>query len=271
MLTPVLAQIGRHEIFSEDRIMENSKIGWTHHTWNPWCGCNKVSAACENCYIAQIMHYSGREPFRGPIRTSNATWRKPFSWNRKAARLGQRCRIFTCSMSDFFHAKADRWRDEAWNVIRECKNLDWLILTKRPDRIARCLPEDWGEGWPHVWLGVTVENHDWTKRMDALTEIPAVVRFISAEPLLGPLDLTPWLDRVDWVIAGCEKAGRQKRRKMDIDWVRDLRDQCDEKKVAFFFKQYYRETTICHDGELDGVVRQSWPIGCGQHSLAGSE
>lgn len=241
--------------------MENSKIGWTDHTMNFWWGCNRVSPACKHCYIGPIMKRSGNVPFQGAKRTSAATWRKAHTWHRDAARQGRRYRVFTCSMSDFFHAKADGWRNDAWEVIRECSNLDWLILTKRPQRITRCLPKDWNQGWPHVWLGVTVESQAWTQRLDSLVTNPAVIRFVSAEPLLGLLNLRPWLSRVDWVITGCERAGRDSRREMKLDWVRDIRDQCDDCGVPLFHKQYYAGTELRFDGVIDGIVRQEWPTG----------
>lgn len=109
--------------------MENSKIGWTDHTCNFWWGCNKVSEACVHCYIGKVMRRSGHVPFDGPMRTSQAIWRKPFGWNQQAQISDSRYRIFTCSMSDFFHKGADEWRPESWKTIRECGHLDWLILT----------------------------------------------------------------------------------------------------------------------------------------------
>ncbi|MBI1246795.1 DUF5131 family protein [bacterium] len=248
--------------------MEFSYIGWTDHSMNFWWGCHKVSPACKYCYIGQIMRRSGREPFHGPIRTSEATWKKAFSWDRKAARLGRRYRVFTCSMSDFFHAKADRWRSEAWDVIRQCRHLDWQILTKRSHRIARCLPDDWGTGWPHVWLGVTVESQAYTNRLDDLIQIPAAVRFVSAEPLLETINITPWASDLDWVITGCERAAVEKRRPMDPDAVRSLREQCDRADVAFFLKQYYAGNQLQFDGQLDGVVRQAWPTQSSNLTLA---
>ena len=114
---------------------ENSGIGWTDHTMNFWWGCHKVSEECLFCYIDAFMRWQGKQPFRGPIRTSNSNWKKPWTWDRKAGRTSLRFRVFTCSMSDFFHPGADAWRAEAWQVIRQCPNLDWLILTKRPELI----------------------------------------------------------------------------------------------------------------------------------------
>ena len=193
--------------------MENSKIGWTHHTWNPWWGCHKVSEACKHCYIAQLMKRSNRnsKPFQGPVRTGIATWRKPLSWNRRAAKTGVRSRVFTCSMSDFFHREADEWRPEAWDVIRTCTSLDWLILTKRPELIRDRLPKDWGDGFPNVWLGVTVESQNYIERIDVLNNVPAAIRFVSAEPLLGPLKFGKRrLRKLNWVITGCESANRKR-------------------------------------------------------------
>lgn len=239
--------------------MDNSKIGWTDNSWNPWWGCEKVSAACQHCYIERWLKLKGLAPFRGPIRTGEETWSKPFSWNRKAAKTGQRIRIFTCSMSDFFHPGADAWRDEAWEIIRQCENLDWLILTKRPELIRDRLPRDWGKGYPNVWLGTTVEDQSQIKRLDILAKIPAAIHFVSAEPLLGPVRFGRRIEKLDWVITGCENAAKGKRREMNDDWVRSIRDECDVAGVALFHKQYYQGTTLVDDGLIDGVIRQGWP------------
>ncbi|MHC2068128.1 DUF5131 family protein [Bremerella sp. T1] len=238
--------------------MQNSKIGWTHYTWNPWWGCNKVSAACRHCYIGQIMRRSGNEPFDGPMRTKT-TWRLPFRWNRAAIGTGERLRIFTCSMSDFFHPGADKWRCEAWAIIQACQNLDWLILTKRPELIRDRLPSDWGTGYPNVWMGVTVEDQSHIKRIDKLAKIPAAVRFVSAEPLLGPVYFGRRLRQLDWVITGCEKAAKAKRRGLENSWVRNIRDECEASGVALFHKQYYQGNKIMFDGLIDGKIYQKWP------------
>ncbi len=240
--------------------MENSKIGWTHHTWNPWMGCHKVSPACKFCYIETVIKRMGKIPFQGPMATTTS-WENPSRWNRRAAQQGHRSRVFTCSLSDFFHEGADAWRDEAWAVIRECRNLDWMILTKRPELIANRLPADWGDGYPNVWLGVTVENRNYVHRLDTVLEIPAVLYWVSAEPLLGQLDLRPYFPRgLSWVITGCEQAHKDKRRRMDWNWVRDLEEQSREAGAAFFHKQYYVGNQIVTDGLLDGRVCQEWPL-----------
>jgi len=239
---------------------ENSNIGWTDHTHNFWWGCNKVSGECTFCYIAPIMKRAGYEPFKGPMRTKN--WENPLRWNRVAEKAGKRARVFTCSMSDFFHEGADEWRCDAWKLIAECQHLDWLVLTKRAERILDCLPDDWGEGYPNVWLGVTAGCQDSLARVEILRSIPATIRFISAEPLLERLDLRPYLSSIDWVITGCERAAKGRRRIMDIDWVRDIDDQCRTAGVAHFFKQYYLDDSgVPHeDGMLDNKKRQEWPM-----------
>jgi protein gp37 len=164
-------------------------------------------------------------------------------------------------MSDFFHEGADKWRDEAWQVISECTHLDWLVLTKRAERIAECLPPDWGDGYPNVWLGVTAGCQSSLSRVETLLTVPAMVRFISAEPLLERIDLRPFLPGIDWVITGCERAQKGKRRIMDLEWVREIDSQCRAAGVAHFFKQYYIDDSgvPCEDGILDNLKRQAWP------------
>jgi protein gp37 len=242
----------------ELQMAENSSIGWTDHTMNFWWGCNKVSPECTHCYIDGIMRRAGRVPFGGPMRTVD--WSHPPKWQKHAAKTGKRLRIFTCSMSDFFHPGADEWRAEAWEIIRGCPDLDWLILTKRPELIAERLPPDWGDGYSNVWLGITCGVRASLTRLKIIKKIPAVVRFVSAEPLLESIDFRPHLDgSIHWIITGCEQAGVGKRRPMDLAWVRDIDRQCRDAGVAHFFKQRYDGTRIVSDGLLDGVVRQSWP------------
>src|SRR5262245_31242062 len=150
---------------------------------------------CRFCYIGPIMKRGGYEPFNGPMQTKN--WANPARWDRMAAVAGERHRVFTCSMSDFFHEGADDWRAEAWEIIRDCKNLDWLILTKRPELILERLPADWGAGYPNVWLGVSCGCAEAMPFLDQLRDIPAAVKFVSAEPLLERMDFRPhlaWLD-----------------------------------------------------------------------------
>ena len=166
--------------------------------------------------------------------------RKRLDWIGKADAAGEWRTVFANSSSDFFDNKADpAVRKRAWDVIRACPNLIWLILTKRPQNIRRMLPPDWDNGWPHVWLGVTAENmREARRRLPVLLGIPAVRYFASCEPILESLDLTPWLgaDRLSWVIVGGE-TGRSNRRPLDPAWMRKLRDQCAEADVSFWCKQ----------------------------------
>jgi protein gp37 len=238
----------------------DSLIGWTDNTMNFWMGCTKVSTECVPCYIEQVLGRMGVKPFQGPIRTKN--WTGPKKWNKRAMEQGKRLRVFTCSLSDFFHVGADAWRSEAWDIVRECRQIDWQVLTKRPDLIADRLPPDWGEGYPNVWLGVTCGISSSIWEIEEVLKIPAASRFVSAEPLLGPLDLRPYLGQgIDWVITGCEQAAKENRRVMDLDWVRDLDQQCREAAVPHFFKQYYlnEQGVPKEDGVLDGRRRQAFP------------
>ena len=122
--------------------MKNSTIAWTHNTQNFWVGCDKIAPECAHCYIDRALRMQGREPWGRVYRTK--TWREPFKWQREAEEAGVCRRVFTNSLSDFFHADADAWREEAWDVIRRSPNLVWLILTKRPELVAARLPKDWG-------------------------------------------------------------------------------------------------------------------------------
>jgi protein gp37 len=156
------------------------------HTWNPWRGCAKVSPGCAWCYMFRQQRAYGRDP-AVVVRAAPATFGAPLRWRAPA-------RVFTCSWSDFFHPAADGWRPAAWDVIRRTPHLTYQILTKRPERAREGLPPDWGAGYPNVWLGVSVELQRWAEvRVPVLTALPARVRFLSCEPLLGPLDLRPWL------------------------------------------------------------------------------
>lgn len=238
---------------------ENSKIGWTDHTMNFWQGCNKVSPECNRCYIDGVLRRMGKEPFKGPMRTLH--WSDPDRWQRQAANENLRFRVFTCSISDFFHPGADPWRPEAWDVIRRCSNLDWLVLTKRPELIAERLPPDWGDGYPNVWMGVTCGVRSSLPRLEIIKSIPARVHFVSAEPLLELINFTPYLDgSIHWIITGCEQAGVGKRREMNMNWVRAIDHQCRQAGIAHFFKQRYQGRKIVHDGMLDGQCRQAWPV-----------
>jgi protein gp37 len=217
--------------------MEFSKINWTDHTFNPWVGCRHVSPECDHCYADFLVTKRMGKDFSTARKTK--TWRDPLKWNAKAPeleqQLGRRVRVFCASLTDFFLAEADEWRPAAWEIIRQCTNLEWLILTKRPALIEKRLPEDWGQGWPHVWLGTTCGVRSSYPRVNVLRNIPAAVHFISAEPLLESLhDIN--LTRIDWLIAGGESGPGF--RPMDEQWALELRDICRESNVGFHFKQH---------------------------------
>ncbi len=171
---------------------ERSVIEWTDSTWNPWRGCDKVSPGCAHCYMFRDQRRYGRDP-EVVVRAAEPTFYAPMrkrAWSvERDAAINARGRhlVFTCSWSDWFHPAADEWRDEAWRIIANTQDSTYQILTKRPERMGVCLPSDWGEGYPNVWLGVTIENRRFVDRADFLRAIPAEKRFISAEPLLGPL------------------------------------------------------------------------------------
>lgn len=234
---------------------KNSSIEWTDNTWNPWRGCFKVSPGCKSCYMYRDQERYGRDP-RVVVRAADATFNKPLSWSEPA-------RVFTCSWSDWFIEQADEWRNEAWDIIRQTPHLTYQILTKRPDRITECLPKGWKGGWSNVWLGVSVENERYTWRLDELAKIPAKVRFISYEPALGRVDFEPWLyfGHFDWLISGGEsgyKTGKYRARPADINWFRDVRDQCQRHDVAYFHKQHGGTSRI--DGSWGGRLLdgQEW-------------
>lgn len=244
---------------------ENTAIEWADHTFNPWIGCQKVSAACDFCYAEGLMDKRLGQVEWGPgkprKRTSEANWRQPLKWNRKAAKNGIRQRVFCASLADVFdNAVPDEWREDLWHLIRETPSLTWMLLTKRPQNIARMLPDDAIR--ERVWLGTTAEHQEEAdRRIPILLVERAAVRFVSMEPLLGPVDLTAvtvgglpagtllttdalngepndygyGLGTLDWVIAGGESG--QAARPMHPDWARSIRDQCQAAGVPFFHKQ----------------------------------
>lgn len=249
---------------------ENSGIEWTTHTFNPWIGCTKVSAACDHCYAeAWDKRFNGDRWGPHAARKRTKTWGNPRKWNRQAAEAGERPRVFCASLADVFDNHKSilpEWRADLWRLIRETPNLDWLLLTKRPQNIAKMLPDDWGDGWANVWLGATVENQtEADRRIPKLIESPAVVHFLSCEPLQGSVNLRPslgWLgdDAVNWVIAGGENGPHY--RPADPQWFRHLRDQCAAAGVPFLFKQWEgrSQPEIKAKGRaLDGVVHDGYP------------
>lgn len=255
---------------------ENSKIEWTDHTFNPFIGCTKVSPGCDHCYAEQLMDKRLHKVVWGAhgerVRTSAATWREPIRWNARHAQFfaahGRRQRVFCASLADVFDNAVDpSWREDLFALIRSTPNLDWLLLTKRIGNVPAMVSII--SGWlpDNVWLGATIVNQAEADRdIPKLLAVPARVRFLSMEPLLGPVDLTrvmrsspdsDWSycddvlrgfrahkcgghispeNAVNWVIVGGESGADA--RPMHPDWARDLRDQCAAAGVPFLFKQW---------------------------------
>ena len=258
---------------------ENSKIEWTDHTFNPWEGCQKVGPGCDHCYAetrnarfagGQAVNWGPGAPRR---RTSPATWAMPRRWNAQAdafmAQHGRRQRVFCASLADVFDNAVDpQWRADLFTLIHQTPNLDWLLLTKRIGNVIPMMAElvhdkDQDMPWldmmplPNVWIGATIVNQAEADRdIPKLLAVPARVRFLSMEPLLGPVNLErprpgpdldqgggskicqPWLIQsgIHWVIVGGESGPGA--RPMHPTWARSLRDQCNAAGVPFLFKQW---------------------------------
>lgn len=224
-------------------VAQNSRIEWTHHTFNPWWGCTKVSPGCDHCYAETWSKRTGHTIWghRAPRRRlTERYWQRPLVWDREAQRMKCRHRVFCASMADVFEWRAELnpLRERLWDLIERTRHLDWLLLTKRPHLVSRLAPWSQDAEWPNnVWLGTTVENQRWAeKRLPYLVTLPAKIRFLSCEPLLGPIDLTAWGDVIDWVIAGGESGPAA--RPSDPEWFRSLRNQCQRLDVPFHFKQW---------------------------------
>ena len=230
---------------------EISKIEWTDATFNGWIGCTKISPGCDNCYAEALSQRYGWAKWgdHARKRTSTTNWQSPVKWNAEAKAFeekhGRRRRVFSASLSDWLDNQVPKeWRADLFRMIRATPNLDWQLLTKRPQNIAKMLPADWGGGYPNVWLGTTTEDEKhFRMRWPILSRIPAAVRFISYEPAVGPLGTitgpTP-----DWIIAGGESGPGA--RTLDPRWARDVRDQSVALGIAFFFKQWgtYRSNPV---------------------------
>lgn len=235
-------------------------IAWTDHTFNIAWGCQKISPGCANCYADTLSHRYGWDVWGPgkPRRTfGEKHWNEPLKWNKDAAKEGRRHRVFSSSMCDVFedNQTVESERGKLWNLIRETPWLDWQLLTKRADRIVDNLPDDWGKGYPNVWLGVSVENNDYGWRVDCLRDIPATVHFVSYEPALGPIDKVD-LNGIEWLIVGGESGPGY--RKMDTEWARQAREMCALSGTAFFFKQSSAIRTEMGI-ELDGEIVRNYP------------
>lgn len=279
---------------------QNSKIEWTNNTFNPWVGCVKVSPGCKYCYAEELMTRKGRWANTwGPaatterLRTSDDNWKKPLSWDKQAQKEGRRIKVFCSSLADVFERNDQllNWRWDLIDLMTDTPNLDWQVLTKRPENVLDMTPWQWHKsewkdkpgftGWPqNIWIGTSVENQEQAdKRIPYLLQIPAAVRFLSCEPLLGPVDLDGYIgselqlsdydfdigDGVDWVIVGGESG--PKARPMHPEWARGLRDQCQAAGVPFHFKQWGEYSPVFNDvafelinskGQKPGLYEGDW-------------
>lgn len=240
--------------------MQNSKIAWTDHTFNPWWGCVRVSPGCEHCYAETFSKRVGRENLwgvQGQRRAMSASyWKQPGKWNNAALMAGDRARVFCASMADVFEDREDliEPRERLFELIKATTYLDWLLLTKRPQNIKRMLPMTWSAdsedgGWmpDNVWLLTTTEDQlRFGQRVPHLVSVPAVIHGLSVEPMLGPVDLYKHQGDIDWVICGGESGPGA--RPMDLAWARELRDQCRAYHIPFFMKQM-GSATMCAMGK----------------------
>jgi protein gp37 len=291
--------------------VKDSHISWTHHTFNPWVGCDKIAPECSHCYIDREIRK--QVDWQNPTRIGGKsltrkpwgevyltkTWQDPHKWQSELQKMMQSrafadphgdkliySRVFTCSLSDFFHAKvddrtivwkhssvrrglsihtnvadrakSDKWRDCAWQIIRDTPNLVYLILTKRPELIEARLPKDWGQGYKNVWLGTSVGSKLTLSKMDSLRKIPVhpeAVRFVSCEPLLEDISADINLDGFGWVIAGGESGTNPEylwpiagvdwrkefdmsgRRTMKVEWAYNLMLSAKRNLLPYWFKQ----------------------------------
>ncbi len=221
---------------------EKSKIQWTDATWNIARGCTKVDEDCKFCYMyRESMNNTRYDPLQ-VVRTKTV-----FDLPLK---LKEPSKIFTCSLTDFFHEEIDSYRNEAWDIIRQCPHHIFQILTKRPERIIDHLPAFWEEIKRRVWLGTSIGSQNSIDRlMDLVCPIQTGIKFLSLEPLHGPIDLMlnkyvdmghKMGDLVDWVIVGGESGndtGKYRYRPCELEWIESIIDQCEKFSIPVFVKQ----------------------------------
>ena len=224
-------------------------IEWTDKTWNPTTGCDKVSPGCLHCYAEEITkRFPNNFPNGFDLILHPQRLAEPLKWRKPS-------KIFVNSMSDLFHEKVPLdFIQEVFKVIQATPHHVYQILTKRPERLVELAPHL--EFYKNIWLGVSVENQNYAYRVDLLRQVPTSVRFLSCEPLLGSLNLD--LTDIHWVIVGGESG--QKHRPMNMDWVRDIREQCIEANVPFFFKQVGGRTPKAGGNLLDGEIWNQMPV-----------
>jgi protein gp37 len=226
----------------------NTGIEWCDRTWNPTTGCDKVSPGCTHCYAEAITkRFHNNFPNGFTLTQYPERLKEPLSWRKPS-------RIFVNSMSDLFHEDVSiEFLKQVFDVMRETPHHIYQILTKRHERLLELAPKlDWSD---NIWMGVSVENQNYVHRVDYLRQVNAKVRFLSCEPLLGPLQLD--LKGINWVIVGGESG--QKHRPMELEWVQSIRDQCQDAEVAFFFKQWGGRTPKAAGRVLDDQIWDEMP------------
>lgn len=243
---------------------KTTKISWCDHTINPWIGCFKVSKECQKCYAeTQEKRYGravwGKTAPRYKTKTSEAKVRE---FNRAAAKDGVKRTVFCASLSDFFEENQQvlPWREEWWDIIKDCNSLNWLILTKRDKCIQSMVPVDFYSGaYKHVNLGVSVGIQESLSRLDSLRQVPdwGGLRWTSMEPLLESLG-SPDLSKIDWAIVGGESTPDNKFTVMQDDWVEEIKAACEKHGTTFHFKQNSARAGR-HVQTFRGQTYLNWP------------
>ncbi|MEG4283679.1 phage Gp37/Gp68 family protein [Microcoleus sp. A006_D1] len=226
----------------------NTGIEWCDRTWNPATGCDKVSPGCTHCYAeALTKRFHTNFPNGFDLTLHRNRLEEPKRWKKPS-------RIFVNSMSDLFHEEVPiEFLKEVFEVMRETPHHIYQILTKRDKRLVELADQlEWSD---NIWMGVSVENQNYVHRVDSLRQVNAKVRFLSCEPLLGPLQLD--LTGIHWVIVGGESG--QKHRPMQVEWAQSIRDQCQDAGVAFFFKQWGGRTPKAAGRLLDDKIWDEMP------------
>jgi len=233
--------------------MASSSIEWTELTWNPTTGCDKISAGCKFCYaeiMSRRLKAMGLDKYKDEfaVRTHPSALNAPFAWKKPAL-------VFVNSMSDLFHKKVPTsFIKKVFDVMEACPHLTFQVLTKRSDRLVEVCSE---LRWPqNVWMGVSVENADAVYRISDLKQVPAAVRFLSCEPLIGPLGRFS-LRGIDWIIVGGESGTTP--RPMDPKWALEIKDRCFNASVPFFFKQWGGRNKKAAGRELSGQTYDGFP------------
>lgn len=218
---------------------KESKIAWTDATFNPWWGCTKVSPGCVNCYAETFAKRTGHDIWGNAVGRrffGDKHWADPLKWDAEAKAEGVRKRVFCASMADVFESNAllDDSRARLWTLMEKTPNLDWLLLTKRPENVRTMTLSPGIPG--NAWVGTSIENQEQAdKRLPILLGVDAKIRWLSCEPLIGPVKLGSSLKGIQWVIVGGESGPGF--RPMQLEWARSIMAECREHGVAFFMKQ----------------------------------